>query len=88
MTPRMPDPIRILIADDHAVVRDGLAAMLEFQADMTVVGHAKNGREAMEQFRELKPDVAADGSGHAGTRRRAEPSSPYAANSRMHAYWC
>ena len=54
----MPEPIRILIADDHAVVRDGLAAVLEFQADMTVVGHAKNGREAVERFRELKPDVA------------------------------
>jgi two-component system NarL family response regulator len=54
----MPEPIRILIADDHAVVRDGLAAMLEFQPDMTVVGHAKNGREAVERFRELKPDVA------------------------------
>ncbi len=53
----MPDPIRILIADDHAVVRDGLAATLEFQADMTVTGHAKNGREAIEQFRALKPEV-------------------------------
>jgi two-component system NarL family response regulator len=54
----MPEPIRILIADDHSVVRDGLAAMLEFQPDMTVVGHAKNGREGVERFRELKPDVA------------------------------
>src|SRR5580704_2690338 len=54
----MPEPIRILIADDHAVVRDGLAAVLEFQPDMTVVGHAKNGREAVTRFRELKPDVA------------------------------
>jgi len=54
----MPEPIRILIADDHAVVRDGMAAMLEFQPDMTVVGHAKNGREAVERFRELKPDIA------------------------------
>jgi two-component system NarL family response regulator len=43
----MPDPIRILIADDHAVVRDGLAAMLEFEPDMTVAGHAKNGHEAV-----------------------------------------
>jgi two-component system, NarL family, response regulator len=54
----MPEPIRILIADDHSVVRDGLAAVLEFQADMTVVGHAKNGREAVERFRELRPDLA------------------------------
>jgi DNA-binding NarL/FixJ family response regulator len=54
----MSEPIRILIADDHAVVRDGLAATLEFQPDMTVVGHARNGREAVERFRDLKPDVA------------------------------
>jgi two-component system NarL family response regulator len=53
----MPEPIRILIADDHAVVREGLAAMLEFQPDMTVAGHATNGREAVKQFRDLKPDV-------------------------------
>jgi two-component system NarL family response regulator len=51
-------PIRILIADDHAVVRDGLAAVLDYQPDMTVVGHARDGREAVEQFRELKPGVA------------------------------
>jgi two-component system NarL family response regulator len=51
------EPIRILIADDHAVVRDGLAAVLDYQPDMTVVGHAKDGREAVERFRQLKPGV-------------------------------
>jgi two-component system NarL family response regulator len=51
------EPIRILIADDHAVVRDGLTAVLNYQPDMTVVGHAKDGQEAVERFRELKPDV-------------------------------
>ena len=53
----MPNPIRVLIAEDHAVVRDGLAAVLKFEPDMTVVGLAKNGQEAVTQFRELKPDV-------------------------------
>src|SRR5437763_15932557 len=53
----MTDRIHILIADDHPVVRDGLAAVLEFEPDMTVVGHANNGREAVEQFRKLRPDI-------------------------------
>jgi two-component system NarL family response regulator len=53
----MPEPIRVLIAEDHAVVRDGLAAVLEFETDMTVAGHAKNGREAVARFRALKPDI-------------------------------
>ena len=53
----MPERIRILIAEDHAVVRDGLAAVLKFEPDMAVVGLAKNGQEAVTQFRELKPDV-------------------------------
>jgi len=53
----MPERIRILIAEDHAVVRDGLAAVLKFEPDMAVVGLAKNGQEAVTQFRDLKPDV-------------------------------
>ena len=53
----MPDRIRILIAEDHDVVRDGLASVLDFQPDMIVAGHAKNGRESVTRFRELKPDV-------------------------------
>jgi two-component system NarL family response regulator len=53
----MPEQIRILIAEDHAVVRDGLTAVMNFEPDMTVAGHAKNGREAVTQFRALKPDV-------------------------------
>jgi len=54
----MSEAIRILIVDDHAVVRDGLAAMLSFQPDMSVAGHAKTGREALQQYRECKPDIA------------------------------
>jgi len=53
----MPDQIRILIAEDHDVVRDGLASVLAFQQDMTVAGHASNGHECVARFRELKPDV-------------------------------
>jgi DNA-binding NarL/FixJ family response regulator len=50
--------IRVLITDDHAVVRDGLAAVIAFEPDMHVVGHAANGHEALQRYRELKPDVA------------------------------
>ena len=49
--------IRILLADDHTVVRQGLKALLEAQSDMTVVGEAANGRQAMQIARKLEPDV-------------------------------
>lgn len=50
-------PIRILVADDHAVVREGLRMILESMADMIVVGEALNGRDAVEKAEKLKPDV-------------------------------
>lgn len=49
--------IRVFLADDHAVVRDGLRALLEAQDDITVVGDAANGRQAVDQVRKLRPDV-------------------------------
>ena len=49
--------IRIVLADDHAMMRDGLKALLEVQADLNVVGVAVNGREAVDCARRLKPDV-------------------------------
>jgi DNA-binding NarL/FixJ family response regulator len=52
-----PRRTRILIADDHAVSRAGLAALLEGTGEMEVVGQAKGGQEAIELFRTLKPDV-------------------------------
>ena len=48
---------RILIADDHALLRVGLRTMLDTQPDMTVVGEAANGRDAVAKARELRPDV-------------------------------
>lgn len=50
--------IRILLADDHPVVRDGLALILENEDDMTVVSQASNGHEAVELFRLSQPDIA------------------------------
>jgi two-component system response regulator NreC len=49
--------IRILIADDHALVRSGLRALLEAQSDLEVVGEAENGAVAVEQALKLWPDV-------------------------------
>ena len=49
--------IRILIADDHKIVRDGLRSLLESRADCAVVGEASDGREAVELARKLDPDV-------------------------------
>ncbi len=49
--------IRILLADDHPVVRDGLAAMLATQPDFEVVGEAGNGAEALTEAARLRPDV-------------------------------
>jgi two-component system response regulator NreC len=49
--------LRILLADDHAVVRDGLRALLERQPDMTIVAEAGDGRECLRLVEEFAPDV-------------------------------
>ncbi len=49
--------IKILIVDDHEVVRDGLSVMMEREEDFTVVGEARNGLEAVEKAKSLRPDV-------------------------------
>jgi len=49
--------IRVLLVDDHAMIRDGLKALLERAADISVVGEADNGRDAVRRADELKPDV-------------------------------
>ena len=49
--------IRVLIAEDHSLVRRGLAAIINMEEDVTVVGEAGDGEEAIEQWRRLRPDV-------------------------------
>jgi DNA-binding NarL/FixJ family response regulator len=49
--------IRVLCVDDHPLVRDGIAFALQQEHDMVLVGEAKDGREAVEAFRRLRPDV-------------------------------
>ena len=49
--------IRILVVDDHAVVRDGIARLVATQSDMELVAEASDGREAVEEFRKHHPDV-------------------------------
>jgi DNA-binding NarL/FixJ family response regulator len=49
--------VRILLADDHAVVRAGIRALLEQEPDLTVIGEAGNGTEALRMAEELRPDV-------------------------------
>ena len=53
----VPPPIRVLVVDDHPLLRDGIAAVLAGHADLLLVGEAADGREAVQQFRELRPDV-------------------------------
>src|SRR6201998_555337 len=52
-----PTVIRVLTVDDHALIREGVAALIANQKDMRLVGEASNGREAIEQFRSHRPDV-------------------------------
>lgn len=55
--PRQSETIRVLSVDDHQLLREGIAAVIEGQEDMTLVAQASNGREAVESFRRLRPDV-------------------------------
>ena len=56
-TPAAAHTIRVLIADDHPLVRRGLAAIINMEEDATVVGEAGDGEEAVAQWRRLHPDV-------------------------------
>lgn len=55
MTPTRP--IRILLVDDHAVVRQGFAALLKLQPDFRIAGHAASAHEAIAQYPQLQPDI-------------------------------
>jgi DNA-binding NarL/FixJ family response regulator len=75
--------IHVLIADDHAVVRDGLAAMIGKWSDMTIVAEASNGREAVDQWKRHRPDVCLldlrmpelDGVGAINQIRKEDPAA-------------
>ena len=53
----MPDPIRILVVDDHAVVRKGLIMVLRQEPDFEVIGEAENGRKGLDAVKILNPDI-------------------------------
>jgi NarL family two-component system response regulator LiaR len=53
----MSEMIRVLVVDDHVVVRQGIRALLATEADIEVVGEAENGREAVEEVENLQPDL-------------------------------
>jgi DNA-binding NarL/FixJ family response regulator len=55
--PTSAAPIRVLVADDHPVVRNGLAGVIAQQPELALVAEAANGRQALEHFREHRPDV-------------------------------
>lgn len=57
MSAAATSPIRVLIVDDHPILREGVAAIIALQDDMEVAGNATNGTEAVAQFAALRPDV-------------------------------
>ncbi|SFS13698.1 two component transcriptional regulator, LuxR family [Dyella sp. OK004] len=78
-----PTVIRVLIADDHVTVREGLAAIIGRQSDMVVIAEAANGQDCVDRWLECRPDVALldlrmpilDGVGAIQAIRREDPSA-------------
>ena len=56
-TAKTAGAIRVLVVDDHPLLREGIAAVIEGEQDIVLVAEASNGREAIERFREHRPDV-------------------------------
>src|SRR4030066_1950286 len=54
---RMNQPIRIILADDHQIVRQGLRILLEAETDMEIIAEADNGRKVLKLAQELLPDI-------------------------------
>ena len=52
-----PAKIRVFTVDDHPLLREGIAAIIDNEPDMLIIGQASNGREAIQQFREQRPHV-------------------------------
>ena len=57
MNSKRSQPVRIVIADDHPIFRDGLRRLLEAEPDLKVLGEAADGAEAVKLARQLKPDI-------------------------------
>jgi DNA-binding NarL/FixJ family response regulator len=53
----MPEPLRVMLVDDHYLVRVGLASIIALESDMTVCAEAASGEQAIEQYRSQRPDV-------------------------------
>src|SRR2546428_2432726 len=74
--------VRVLIADDHALVRSGLRSILDLEPEIEVIGEAGDGHEALAQAQELLPDVIlmdinmGDWDGVTATRRGRNPGPP------------
>ena len=62
-------PTRVVLADDHQILREGLRSVLDAESDLEVVGQAKNGRETVKLARQIEPDIVVMDVAIAGSER-------------------